>query len=210
MGIRVVRRVLPLLLLASLLGARPAEFLSGNTLKQRLDADQAFIAKSWAYFDWCLNADIQMPVCRPFWMWVMFALLGVGALAVVWITIEAISYRLKLAAALRAEAYRASVADEDTMRAHRWEGDKAYQGDLPPEDIERRIKEALAARANEARPPPSSDRIPHASGLDLGRVRGSVPAPGSPACACTTCGPKVGAGWLAPSKGAARTACAAG
>ena len=153
MGIRVVRRVLPLLLLAFLLGAKPAEFLSGNTLKQRLDADQAFIAKSWAYLDWCLNADIQTPVCRPFWMWVMFALLGVGALAVVWITIEAISYRLKLAAALRAEAYRASVADEDTMRAHRWEGDKAYQGDLPPEDIERRIKEALAARANEARPP---------------------------------------------------------
>ena len=126
----------------------------GNTLKQHLDAVQAFIAKSWAYIDWCLNAEIQTPVCRPFWMWVMIASLGVGALAVVWITIEVISYRLKLAAALRAEAYRASVADEDTMRAHRWEGDKAYQGDRPPEDIERWIKEALAARANEARPAP--------------------------------------------------------
>jgi hypothetical protein len=99
MGIQVVPRVLPLVLLASLLGARPAmaEFLSGNTLKQHLDAGQAFIAKSWPYIDWCLNAEIQTPVCRPFWMWVMFASLGVGALAVVWITIEVISYRLKLA-----------------------------------------------------------------------------------------------------------------
>jgi len=60
----------------------------------------------------------------------------------------------ELATALRAEEGRAAIADEDTMREHTWDGDKAYQTDLPAEELERRIKDALAARANQGKLPP--------------------------------------------------------
>jgi hypothetical protein len=84
----------------------------------------------------------------------MVTLLVLGVIAAVWIAAKVISYKLKLAAALRAEEERAMVADEEAMRAHAWDGDKAYQTDLSPEDVERRIKEALVARANERKLPP--------------------------------------------------------
>ena len=119
-----------------------------------LEPTQGFIAKWWAYIDWCLNAEMQAPVCRPFWTWAMVALLVLGVIAAVWIAAKVIWYKLKLAAALRAEEERAMVADEEAMRAHAWDGDKAYQTDLSAEDVERRIKEALVARANERKLPP--------------------------------------------------------
>lgn len=115
---------------------------------------QAFIERWWAYIDWCLKAEIHAPVCQPFWSWATGALLGIVILAVVWAVAKFISYRIKLAAALRAEEEREAVADEDTMREHTWDGDKAYQTDLPAEEVERRIKDALVARANQGKLPP--------------------------------------------------------
>jgi hypothetical protein len=123
-------------------------------MPQWLKPTQAFMTKWWAYIDWCLNADLQAPVCRPFWSWVMIALLAVGALIVIWAVVKYIAYGIKLAAALRAEAYRMGVADAETIKAHAWEGDNAYPSEGSSEEARRRIKDALVERQNQGRPPP--------------------------------------------------------
>src|SRR5262245_9049971 len=114
----------------------------------------ALLLKAWAHVEWCIGAEILAPACRPFWTWSIAVLLGAVGLALLWIGFKLISYQMKLAAAAKAEAERARIADADTMRAHEWDGDKAYQTSLPADDVERRIKEALVARRNEGRPPP--------------------------------------------------------
>ena len=67
---------------------------------------QVWLASWWTYIDWCWNADMQAPICRPFWTWVSIGLLALGALLILWLVAKIISYRMKLAAALRAEAER--------------------------------------------------------------------------------------------------------
>lgn len=83
----------------------------------------------------------------------MVTLYGTGGLVVVWLATMFISYRLKLAAALKAEAARMRISDEDTMKQHTWDDDKAYQTHETSEDIERRIREALSQRKNPETPP---------------------------------------------------------
>ena len=114
----------------------------------------AFVASWWAYIDFCLDADIQARVCRPFWTWVTIALIGIGGLVLLWVAVKLISYKLKLRAARNAEAERMAIADPDTMDSHRWKGDSAYQDHVSAEDVRRRIKEALVERRNEGKPPP--------------------------------------------------------
>ena len=112
------------------------------------------ISHWWTYSKGCLDADILTPACQPFWAWTIGAVLVVAVLVLAWILVKLISYMMKLAAARKAEAERAKVADEATIRAHAWEGDSAYQVDVSAEDLQRRIKDALVSRANEGRPPP--------------------------------------------------------
>ena len=112
------------------------------------------ISHWWAYAKGCLDVDILAPACRSFWAWAIGAVLVVAVLIAAWMVVKLVSHMMKLAAARRAEAARAKVADETTMRAHAWEGDRAYQTDVPTEDLQRRIKDALVTRANEGKPPP--------------------------------------------------------
>src|SRR5262252_10870478 len=99
---------------------------------------EAFIANLWAYIEWCVGHDILAPICQPFWAWTIGASLVIAVLVIAWMLLKFVSYRIKLAAALKAEAERAKVADEETMRAHSWEGDNAFQTDLPSAEIEQR------------------------------------------------------------------------
>jgi hypothetical protein len=117
-------------------------------------AAQGFATRMWVYIDWCLHGELQAPVCRPFWTWVSIALLGIGAIAVAWAAWKILSYRMKHIAALRAEAERARVADEQTMRAFTWEGDNAFPAQDSAEALRLRIKEALTERRNAGTPPP--------------------------------------------------------
>ena len=115
----------------------------------------AFVASWWAYIDFCLDADLQAHVCRPFWTWVTIALIAIGALVLLWVAVKLVSYRLKLRAALNAEAQRMAIADPDPVDSHRqsWKGDSAYQELLSTEEVRRKIKETLAERENEGKPP---------------------------------------------------------
>ena len=104
------------------------------------------VAEQWyTYAAYCAGQPIQIPACRPFWTWVMTGALVVGALVVIVVGWKIISYRLKLAAAMRAEAARQYV-DVNAIDARRWDGDKAYSAELGGEEVERRIREVVEKR----------------------------------------------------------------
>ena len=84
----------------------------------------------------------------------MFAFFGIGALVVLVIAWRIVSYRRKLAAALRAELERAEV-NHDAIAARRWNGDKAYSAELSAEEVERRVREAVEQRHAANKPPGS-------------------------------------------------------
>jgi hypothetical protein len=71
--------------------------------------------------------------------------------AVVW---KIVSYKIKLAAALKAERQRALI-DRDAIAASSWEGDKAYSAELGGEEVERRIREAVEQRRAASPPFPN-------------------------------------------------------
>jgi len=123
------------------------------------------VAKAWldyllqwaAYASVCIGRPIQAPACRPFWNLAMFAFLGIGALVVLVIAWRVVSYRRKLAAALRAEQDRAKI-DHDAIAARSWNADKAYSTGLSAEEVERRVREAVEQR-HAANKPPSPSRV---------------------------------------------------
>ncbi len=104
------------------------------------------VLQQWAtYFSYCIEQPIQAPVCKPFWTWAMVGLFAVGVLTAVVIVWKIVSYKFKLAAALRAQAERDRV-DHDAIEAGKWDGDKAYSAELGGEEVERRIREVVNRR----------------------------------------------------------------
>jgi len=67
---------------------------------------EAWARQWWTYIDWCLEADMNAPICRPFWTWVVMGCGAVAALGIVFVAVRLVSYRVKLAVALRAEEER--------------------------------------------------------------------------------------------------------
>lgn len=113
---------------------------------QVLNAIADWFTRWRAYVEFCLDADLTAPVCRPLWTWAMLVLLGFGALSCVVIAWRYLAWRHQHKVAQRACEERMRVADEATMQAARWNADKAYQSDVPAEEIERRIREAVEQR----------------------------------------------------------------
>jgi len=104
------------------------------------------VLQQWvAYVSYCVEQPMQTPICKPFWTWAMIGLFAVGALTAIVVVWKVMSYKLKLAAALRAQAERERV-DHDAIDAGRWNGDKAYSAELGGEEVERRIREAVNKR----------------------------------------------------------------
>ena len=73
-----------------------------------------------------------------------FSVALVVALALLW---RFVRYRMKLAAALRAQQERERIADPDTISRYRWvEQDVVAEGAQGEESIEARIRAALEER----------------------------------------------------------------
>jgi hypothetical protein len=108
----------------------------------------------FAYISYCAEAPMQAPVCRPFWTWTMIAVFTIGALALIVVVWKIVSYKIKLAAALKAEERRAHV-DRDAIAERSWDGDKAYSAELSSDEVGRRIREAVEQRR--AASPPFPD-----------------------------------------------------
>lgn len=109
------------------------------------------------YASYCAEQPMQVPVCRPFWTWTMIAVFTVGALLLIAVLWKIVSYKIKLAAALKADRQRAHV-DADAIAARSWDGDKAYSAELSGDEVERRIREAVEQRR--AASPPFPDLTP--------------------------------------------------
>jgi hypothetical protein len=104
------------------------------------------VLQQWlTYCLYCVGRSIQAPECKPFWTWVMIGFLAFGALVLVVMASKIVSYKFRLAAALKAEEQRARV-DHDGIAAGRWDGDKAYSAELGGEEVERRIREVVEQR----------------------------------------------------------------
>lgn len=109
------------------------------------------------YMSYCAGEPMQAPACKPFWTWIMIAVFTIGALLLVAVAWKIVSYKIKLAAALKAERQRAQI-DSDAIAARSWDGDKAYSAELGSEEVERRIREAVEQRR--AASPPFPDLTP--------------------------------------------------
>lgn len=116
------------------------------------------VIQQWmTHVSYCTHHPIQTPACKPFWTWLMIALISAGTLVIIVVAWKFVSYRIKLAAALRAEEERARI-DHDAIAARSWDGDKAYRTDLGGDEIEKRIREAVDQRR--ATHPPLPDLTP--------------------------------------------------
>jgi hypothetical protein len=121
-----------------------------EVVKAWLDLDYS----QWAnYASVCIKLPILEPACRPFWTLAISAFFfGIGALVVLVIARRIVSYRRKLAAALRAEQERTTI-DYDAIAARRWDGDNATGAELGAEEVERRVREAVEQRRAANQPP---------------------------------------------------------
>lgn len=106
----------------------------------------------FAYVSYCVAEPMQAPVCGPFWSWmVALATLCMALIAAV-LAWKIVAYRMKLAAARRAQKERDRV-DSDAIAARSWDGNKAYSAELGGDEVERRIREAVDQRRAANKPP---------------------------------------------------------
>ena len=97
-----------------------------------------------AYVSFCLAEPMQAPVCRPFWTWVVAGVFAIALLLSLWVVWRVVSYKLKVAAAMKVQQERDRVADEETLAKVRWVGDDVAAGALGREsDVEGHIRNAL-------------------------------------------------------------------
>ncbi len=101
-----------------------------------------------SYIEYCFNGDPLSPMCGPFWQRVILGVIAVGALAVGYGCWYYYQQRRKERQAAIAEWERAQV-DFAGIKEKSWEGDKAFQADMPEEEMARRIREALDQRRAE-------------------------------------------------------------
>lgn len=106
----------------------------------------------FAYVSYCAGEPMRAPVCGPFWTWAMIAVFAIGALLLMVAIWKIVSYKIKLAAARRAEQERNRV-DSNAIAARSWDGNKAYSASLGGDEIERRIREAVEEQRAANKPP---------------------------------------------------------
>ena len=81
----------------------------------------------------CWNLPMQAPACRPLWYWVMVASLAIGTLLLLWVCWRVVDYRMKLAAAVKAEERRQAIAPPEVMERFKWAGDEGIEpGEVKP------------------------------------------------------------------------------
>jgi hypothetical protein len=102
----------------------------------------------WQFFDYCFNANPSALICESFWAKFIGAFIALGAIAVLVGIWKYIDYRRKYAAALRAEWLR-EQADEVGIKEATWDGDKAYQAELPDTEVLARMRAGIELRKRE-------------------------------------------------------------
>lgn len=104
-------------------------------------------ALAWQrYIEACLGLPIATPNCRPVWEWVMIAGFTIGGLLLAWVIWQFISYRLKLAAALRAQAEREAIAPPEVMDAYKVKEVGDLVEDITDPNMAEKIRAELDAK----------------------------------------------------------------
>jgi len=94
----------------------------------------------------CTTLPISAPACRPFWENVMYLSAAIGLLLAGWAIWKFVDYRLKYAAALRAQAERERIADPNTMKQHTWIEPADIAADVTDPHLAQKIREELEQR----------------------------------------------------------------
>lgn len=117
---------------------------------------QSMIDPWWNFMVFCFSDDPLSPVCGQFWERIILGAVALGVAAVAFGVWKYLKYRRDFRIAMRAQAEREAIADEQIMRAHQWDGDKAYQSNLSDDEVQRRIREGVEQRRREVGPPTSA------------------------------------------------------
>lgn len=91
----------------------------------------------------CINLPITAPVCRPMWQWVMYICFTVGALTISWLVWKFVDYKLKYAAAIRAQLERERIADPEVMADHRYKEIADIEADVTDPHLAKKIRAEL-------------------------------------------------------------------
>jgi hypothetical protein len=107
----------------------------------------------WQFLVYCFNENPGALVCSPFWGKVIGAFIAIGCIAVLAGCWAFVSYRRKYYAAMRAQWMRESI-DEVGIKETTWDGDKAFQAELPDDEVLARVRAGIEARRKEVRTAP--------------------------------------------------------
>jgi hypothetical protein len=109
----------------------------------------------WQSFYYCFSLNPASLICESFWAKAIGAFIAIGAVAVVAGIWKYIDYRRKYAAAVREEWLR-EQADEVGIKEATWDGDKAYQAELPDDEVLARVRAGIEQRKREMNAPTSA------------------------------------------------------
>ena len=110
----------------------------------------------WQFFDFCFNVDPASTLCETFWTRTVAGFIVLGILTVLVGIWKYFNYLREYRAALRAQWER-EQADEVGIQEASWHADKAYQAELPEDEVLARIREAVEARKREIGNSPKPD-----------------------------------------------------
>ena len=95
------------------------------------------------YVQFCVESDIQAPICRDFWIWNIIVAFGVGMMLFVLVGKRIIKEQLEFYRNRKRLEARKIVADEETMRQHKWVGDDSENVEVTQEDLAAKIRKAI-------------------------------------------------------------------
>ncbi|MGA0023485.1 MAG: hypothetical protein ACO3F9_02450 [Burkholderiales bacterium] len=94
----------------------------------------------------CMTAPMSMPVCQPFWEYVMYASAAVAAVLLLWAGWKTADYLLLHLAERREQRERGRVADQETMRKHVWNDDRLITDEVTDPHLAEKIRQELEQR----------------------------------------------------------------
>jgi len=111
------------------------------------------LEKLFIHAQYCAGNDLAVAECQDFWLWVVYAAVGLGVLIVVIIGKKALTEQIVFRRnQKRLEAQRVSADAEEMMRAVAQAGAYA-EPEVSQEDLAAQIGKALKARVHEAPEP---------------------------------------------------------
>jgi len=106
----------------------------------------------------CIGMPMTAPVCRPMWEWVMYIGFAIAAITFLWVLWKYVDYKLKYAAAIRAQIERERIAEPEEMAHHFFtEGADINESDVTDPHLAGKIRAELEKQRLARTNAPSKD-----------------------------------------------------